>query len=152
MTTRRAAVRWKEDETVTLLEYYRKKRAENYFNDPHTDGKWHAFQIHINSKYHDKHPTVYDHKTGYSCGEKIRSCKNLYKKYRKEFAASKKLMTETGRETDEFDDESCQQSWRGWELYHGAFKDDPSIETGVSQLSHIVLLDFGCKLVSLLPH
>lgn len=137
---------WKEDEIHELLTYYRKKLDEGFFNMQHTNGKWGTVMDHINNMFWGQHPDHYVKKTQGNISDKIRHCRDLYKKNRSKFAASMRLMTETGRETEDLDQEKCQQAWAGWALYHSVFHDDPSVVPGTfcSQVNFPVCAQIHC--------
>lgn len=122
----RAGAKWKEDEVVALLTYYRKKVDDGTFKKMVKRNQ--LFADHINQQFHFKDPQNYSFKTADNVSDKIRHSRNLYDNYKKKFHASLRVMTETGRETDELDAQQCQQAWSGWALYDSIFGDDPNVD------------------------
>lgn len=122
----RAGGTWKEDEIVELLTYYRKKVDDGTFKKMLKRNQ--LFADHVNRMFHFKNPDKYSLKTANQVSDKIRMSRSLYEKRKKEFQASMRVMTETGRETDELDTERCNDAWSGWSLYHSIFGDDPNID------------------------
>lgn len=130
---------WQEDETVELLSYFRQRVISKGLKKMVSGGggKWQPFANHLNDMFHNKFPTKYVKKEGHHCAEKIRGCRRLYMQYRKRFSATMKKMTETGRETDELDDDRCQAEWSGWSLYHSVFHDDKTCSEGTVQSNNV---------------
>lgn len=119
---------WKDDETTTLLLAYRLKVDGGYFKQMSRQ-KWQWFADHVNTKHHAAFPAVYQKKTSTQCGEKIRGCRRIYLEHKKKFGQLYRQRTETGRETDELDEEACQAAWHQWQIYHFVFGDDVSLQS-----------------------
>lgn len=120
--------KWKEDETTELLSYYKKCVRNGTFKKMVKRNQ--AFADHINNMFYKPNMDkgLYSEKTADNVSDKLRHSKALYEKYRKKFKDTMRQMTETGRETEELDQEKCQEAWAGWSLYHEVFGDDVTID------------------------